>query len=328
MSFITDKITLYISTDEFDLKKRGDNFLLYKDEEKVKSIPAIKIKDLVIAGDINLTSGLINLCKQEKINIHFISRSGKYYGSLIFDPAKNIFVRIEQFKKHFDEEESNKIAINLVRTKISNQKWFLDSFKKKIDFQLPNYEEYSEYNSILGLEGSKSREYFSYWDVLIKNPDFTFIKRTKNPPENEINALLSLSYTILMNEIHTLCNVVNLDPYIGYLHKNYYGRPSLVCDLVEAYRPFIDKFVINLINRKEINKNHFCKNKNEIEYELTKDSFSHFIKKWTEFFKKTDFYYGVSGKKLSLYKIIENDVRLFSKYLTNEIEDFQQYTMG
>lgn len=326
MTYITDRVTLYINND-FELKKRGDNLLLYKNNEKIQSIPALKIKDIVIIGNVNLESNIINFCKENFIIIHFISRNGKYYGSLNFDLPLNIFPRLKQMEKRFNEIASNELAINFIKTKIQNQKWLLNTFNQKIDFILPDFTNIVNYQEILGIEGSKSRDYFSYWNILIKNKDFTFKKRTKHPPEDEINAILSLAYTLLSCEIHTLCNIVSLDPYIGFLHKEYYGRPSLVCDLMEAYRPFIDKFILNIINRNEIKKDDFEVIENKIEYKLKSESFSLFMDKWNKFFKEDLFYYGFLGKEITLYKIIENDIRLFAKYLIGEIGNFNQFTM-
>lgn len=326
MTHITDKVTLYINND-FELKKRGSNLILYKNNEKIQSIPSLKIKDIVIIGNISFESSIINFCKEENIILHFISRSGKYYGSLNFNPQLNIFPRLKQSEKRFNIKESNEIAINFITSKIINQKWFLDSFNKHISFEIPNFSNIINYQDILGIEGSKSREYFSHWSSLIKNNDFVFTKRTKNPPEDEINALLSLCYTLLSCEIHTLCNIVALDPYIGFLHREYYGRPSLVCDIMEAYRPFIDKFILNLINRKEVNKDDFELTDNKIEFKLKSNSFAKLISKWNVFFKEDLFYYGVLNKKITLHKIIENDIRLFAKFLIDEISNFQQFIM-
>ena len=326
MTYITDKVSLYINND-FEIKKHGDNILLYKNNKKIQSIPSLKIKDIIVIGNITLESNFINFCKEKFITIHFISRNGKYYGSLNFDLPLNIFPRLKQMEKRFNEKECNEIAIKFIGTKIKNQKWLLDSFKLGINFEVPIFNNINNYQEILGIEGSKSREYFSNWNVLIKNTEFKFEKRTKHPPEDEVNALLSLCYTMLACEIHTLCNIISLDPYIGFLHKEYYGRPSLVCDLMETYRPFIDKFILNLINRNEIKKEDFEVFNNKIEHKLKSESFGILMNKWNKFFKEDLFYYGVFGKNITLYKIIENDIRLFSKYLLGEITNFKQFTM-
>jgi CRISPR-associated protein Cas1 len=329
MTYITDKVTLYLVSKDQELQKRGEKFIVYQNGEKIKDIPAMKIKDIVVLGKTNLSDRVVGLCKTEKINVHFVSLSGKYYGSLVFDPTKNIFVRLEQYKRHLDPVESVNAALKIIKAKTKNQEWFLKSYNRKISFDALDTDSVRNYEELLGLEGSKTRQYFQYWDKeIIKNKDFIFEKRSKHPPENELNAILSLCYTLLMNEIHTMCNIVGLDPYIGFLHKNYYGRPSLVCDLVEPYRPFIDKFVVNMVNRNEIKLADFKKNTNEIEIELTKDGFSMMMGKWTDFFKKKDFYSGILGKECHLNEIIETDIRVFAKFLLKETEDFIPFCIG
>lgn len=320
---ITDKVTLYLNND-YELKKHRNNLILYKNNEKIQSIPSLKIKDIVVLGSVCLESNVINFCKEHNIIIHFSSKNGKYYGSLNFNPQLNIFPRLKQNEKRFNETECNKLAANFINSKITNQKWFLNSYK--IDFEIPNIP-YNDYQEILGIEGSKSREYFSHWNTIIKNNDFAWNGRTKHPPKDEINALLSLYYTFLASEIHTFFNMVALDPYIGFLHKEYYGRPSLVCDFMEAYRPFVDKFIINLINRNEIKKDDFEIAVNKIEYNLKSDSFGIIMNKWNKFFKEDLFYHGVLRKNITLHKIIETDVRLFAKFLISEVEEFKQFMM-
>jgi CRISPR-associated protein Cas1 len=303
-----EKETLYVNSD-CEIKKHSNNVVFYQNGEKQKSIPIILIRDIVIVGNIGLGSDVINLCKEHKILLHFISRGGKYYGSLNFDPALNIFPRLKQFEKRFNNKECNKIAVDMITKKLLNQKWFLNTYR--IDFETPTIITEDE-QELLGIEGSKSREYFSCWNKIIKNTDFIWTKRTKRPPEDEINALLSLSYTMLACEIHTICNMVALDPYIGFFHKDYYGRPSLVCDLMEQYRPFIDKFVINLINRNEIKKDDFEKQTNNIEFKIK--NFGFFMSKWNDFFKENKW-----EGEMSLQEIIEKNIRIFCKELIGDL---------
>ena len=94
MTYITDKVSLYINN-YFEIKKHGDNILLYKNNEKIQSIPSLKIKDIIIIGNVILESSIINFCKEKFITIHFMSRNGKYYGSLNFDLPLNIFPRLK-----------------------------------------------------------------------------------------------------------------------------------------------------------------------------------------------------------------------------------------
>jgi len=325
MTYITEKATIYISKDS-TLKKRGDVLLIYQDGKKQSSIPAFKIKDIVIFGQVEISASIIDFCKTHNISIHFNNYSGKYLGSLNLDPALNVFPRLGQYKKRFADKISNKIAAKLITAKIKNQQWLLRTFDKKIKFDIPEITS-DNYQEIIGIEGAKSREYFLRWPDLVKNPNFVWNGRSKRPPTDEINALLSLFYTVLANDIHSVCNVVALDPYIGFLHKEYYGRPSLVCDLMEAYRPLIDKFVLNLINRKEVTKGDFIRNNNEIEYKLNTAAFGKVMAKWNTYFKEDTHYYKTLKRDMTIQKMIEYDIRIFAKYMSDDIKEFSQTEM-
>jgi CRISPR-associated protein Cas1 len=325
MTYITEKCTIYIGKDS-TLKKRGDALLIYQDGEKQSSIPAFKIKDIVAIGQIELGANIIDFCKANKISIHFNSFSGKYLGSLNFDPALNVFPRLGQYQRRFDDKAANEIAAKFIVAKIKNQRWLLRTFDKKAGLDVPEISS-DNYQEILGIEGAKSREYFLRWPELVKNPEFTWEGRSKHPPNDEINALLSLFYTILANDIHSVCNIVALDPYIGFLHKEYYGRPSLVCDFMEAYRPLVDKFVLNLINRKEVVKEDFEQVNNGIEFKLTSTAFGKVMGKWSDYFKEDLYYYKTLKREMTIQKMIEYDIRIFAKYMTGDLEDFTQTEM-
>lgn len=325
MTYITEKCTIYINKDNA-LKKRGDALLIYQGDEKQASIPAFKIKDIVVLGQLELGMGIIDFCKTHKISLHFNSFSGKYLGSLDFDPALNVFPRLGQYRKHFNDTVANQIAAKFIMAKIKNQRWLLRTFDKKAQLEIPEIPS-DNYQEILGIEGAKSREYFLRWPELIKNPYFEWQGRSKHPPTDGINALLSLFYTILANDIHSVCNLVALDPYIGFLHKEYYGRPSLVCDLMEAYRPLVDKFVLNLVNRKEISIEDFEQNNNGLEFKLKATAFGKVMGKWNAYFKEDSHYYKVLRRELTMQKMVEYDVRIFSKYMVDELQDFSQTEM-
>lgn len=141
------------------MKKRGDTLLIYQEKEKQASIPAFKIKDIIVLGQLELGIGIIDFCKVHKISVHFNSFSGKYLGSLDFDPALNVFPRLGQYQKRFDTVIANKIAAKLIETKIKNQRWLLRTFDKTAKLDIPNIP-VDNYQEILGVEGAKSREYF------------------------------------------------------------------------------------------------------------------------------------------------------------------------
>lgn len=316
MKFL-EKETLYIYSDEYKLGKYGDSLILSKDKEKVALIQTFKIKDIIFFGPTTLTSPVLNLCQSFGINAHFLGFNTKYYGSLMFDPCKNLYVRLAQYKAHTDQAKALSIAKHFLIKKFHSYEQCLQTFRKglTLDIEQESIESSCNNEQLLGIEGAYTKKYYSILSQAIKNDTFAFTDRSHNPPEDQINSLLSLGYTLLSSSIHTFCNVVGLDPYIGFLHKNYYGRPSLVCDFTEIWRGFIDKWIINLVNRKEFAKEDFDEN-----IRLKKGSLGEFLAKWKNFSQVKLFKFSEVDKEVTLLKIIEYNLRAFVKYILGEGE--------
>lgn len=305
--------------------KTGKGFICLKKDEKNIKIPLIQIKDLIIFGYRIIDSKLIKILNESKINLHFLTYNGKFIGSLNFDYGKNVFLRRAQFSKKNDPA----IFQNIVKAKIASQNDVIKSFRsKKIDLIDATVPMDADLNKCLGIEGSATREYYNKIAKLLKNNTFVFKSRSKYPPKDPLNALLSLTYTLLACEIHTLCNIFGLDPYMGFYHQDYYGRPSLVCDLMEEWRgPIADKFVWNLINRNEFKIDDFKKDDNDLSFKLKKEAFKKFIEKWN-FWLKED---GFRDKKLNIetnrYELMEIQIKNFTKYLIGDLPIYIPYAL-
>ncbi|HBR17946.1 MAG: CRISPR-associated endonuclease Cas1 [Deltaproteobacteria bacterium RIFCSPLOWO2_12_FULL_43_16] len=324
MTAITDRITLYITADESSISRRGDAFLIQKaGEEKGQKIPAMKVKDIVVVGHVTLDSRLIGLCREESIPIHFLSGRWEYQGSLQFEPVKNLFIRRAQIKKHFDPEKKLDISKKIVGGKIRNQQAMLDKYRKNLKLACPQIDSVGDMETLRGIEGVVAKEYYGFYPAIIKNSEFTFTRRTKRPPEDEINALLSLLYTLIFNEIHSTALLVGLDPAFGYLHDVYYGRPSLICDLLEEWRPLADRFVLNMINRKEVTPEDFRKETDQKGVWLSKDGYPKVIKKWHQFFKMDEQNTSILSRPITYQHAIERQVRTFSQYLMDDKDNYK-----
>lgn len=323
MTAITDKITLYMIAEESSIERRGKTFLIKtKDEEKGQKIPSMKVKDIVIIGSLTLDSRVIDLCRDDSIPIHFFNGKWDYQGTLQFEPVKNLFVRRAQIFKHFDGKIKLDIAKKIVYGKIRNQQSHLDKYRLDLKIAYSEASTVDNIETLRGIEGSTSKQYYDHFSVVVKNPEFSFTGRTKRPPQDEINALLSLIYTFLFNEIHTTVLLVGLDPAFGYLHDVYYGRPSLICDLLEEWRPLADHFVLNLINRREVTKEDFRKEPDQIGIWLNKDGYPKVIKKWHKFLKVDEQKTSVLARPVTYHHAIERQVRLFSQYLMDDRDNY------
>lgn len=262
--------TIFIIDQGSYLSKKNDRLLVKKDNDILRWIHLKDIDQLILVGNVSLTSPVITYLLKHKVDTVFLSYYGKYKGRLISEFGKNVILRHQQFCFLSKEEYVLTLSKRFVSGKIENCLYLLrkNQYRNpdtlvaskimKLAYYLENEIPFAEdMDKLRGFEGFVAREYFSVFQLFIKNNDFVFNGRTRRPPRDEVNALLSISYTFLMNLILSKAYIAGLDPFYGALHDVSYGRSSLVLDLMEEFRPLIDNFVINLINRREIRKDHF-----------------------------------------------------------------------
>ena len=207
---------------------------------------------------------------QEGIDTVFMSTYGKYRGRLITGFGKNIDLRVLQFQKMAEEKTRLDFAKLYVNGKLNNCRILLRRYN--VDLNNPDItaalhrirnmiRRISEADSIptlMGLEGQSAAVYFGVFGNLIKAENITFNGRNRRPPKDPANVLLSLGYTLLENLIQTQVNIAGLDPYLGCFHSTEYGRPSLVLDLMEEFRPvLVDSLVLQVLNKKIIRHTDF-----------------------------------------------------------------------
>ncbi|MBX5458525.1 MAG: CRISPR-associated endonuclease Cas1 [Thermogemmatispora sp.] len=180
--------------------------------------------------------------------------------------------------------------------------------------------------AVLGLEGQGSALYYAAFPHMLLEPDiWSFPGRTKRPPTDPVNALLSYGYTILANRVTGVVQLVGFDPYIGYLHSSGYGRPALALDLMEEFRPLIvDSVVVKLLNKHMISQDDF----DELlgTYRLKKEPKKRFLSALEERFRE-EITHPVFGYRVSYLRCIELQARLLAKYLTGEIAYYQPFTV-
>ena len=217
----------------------------------------------MLAGTVNVSAQVIKLFLDRGTEVHFVSRAGKYYGSLQPALTKNSVLRIAQHKAYQDAELRLKYARLFVQGKLSNMRTMLLRYNRelkeaqldeavlRIKALIKNILPVTSLNSLMGIEGAASREYFRVFNYLIKEHiPFDFQHRSRRPPGDPVNALLSLAYTLLTKDMVAAVSIVGYDPYIGFLHRSDYGRPALALDLIEEFRAIIaDSVVLTVLNK-------------------------------------------------------------------------------
>lgn len=260
---------LYLTEQGATLRKEGDLLLATKEGQQLIKVPAIKIEQVVVLGNINLTTPVINYLLQNGIDCVFCNSYGKYHGRLISTQSRFGRLRQCQLEATIDMPRKLAIAQEMVRGKLLNQRTLLMRYRRETDLPklgraiaviedtLSKLDSASEVSSLHGMEGTASAAYFAGFRHLLQQ-DLGFTARQRRPPPDPINSLLSFGYTLLVYGIQSAVHTVGLDPFLGFLHATEYSRPSLVLDLMEEFRPIIvDSLVLRLVNTKAIAEGDF-----------------------------------------------------------------------
>lgn len=262
--------TLVLTEPRTRLNVDGERFAI---ERAGKAVRRVRIRDterVLLFGSIEVTHACIGLCPRMGVDVVFLTVNGRYRGRLQGRLAKNVRLRIEQLRASTDPERTAAVARSIVTGKIQNQRAVLLRAQETIRdervagalAQLRHLAGRAaaadDVDTIRGYEGSAAAAYFGVFGLLIKNDAFRFERRRRRPPPDPINACLSFGYTMLgvTAEDHAL--TLGLDPHLGFLHRPAHGRPSLVLDVIEEFRPLIvDRLVLSLINRRQLGPRDF-----------------------------------------------------------------------
>jgi len=268
--------TLYLTTPGTYVKREGESIEVHIDGEKQMEIPFIHLNGIVCFGNILISPGIINKFAGENRPIVWHDGIGRFKGRLVGPTNGNVLLRKAQFEATQNQEKKFEIARDIIVGKIRNSREVIqravrnESINKdkeqfiiiskrlahavkRLDPDRP--QPINDLDTLRGIEGNAAKDYFSVFDNLIQQEkDFIkFVKRTRRPPRDPINAMLSFLYTILLNDCVAALEGVGLDPQFGFLHEIRPGKPALALDLMEELRPIlVDRLVLTLINRKQI----------------------------------------------------------------------------
>lgn len=267
--------TLYVSTPNSYISKENEK-LVVRQENRFKEFPVHILDSVVCIGRVSCSPALMGFLCERGVGLSFLSENGRFLARVNGPVSGNVLLRVAQYKVADDQIKSAELARRFVVAKIVNGRNILlrakrdypdsdksGNFKKIAEYLaliLKSLEIFQSTETIRGKEGDAARAYFSVFDDLLtsQKDDFFFHERSRRPPMDNVNALLSFIYTLLTHDTVSALEGVGLDPAVGYLHTIRPGRPSLALDLIEEFRPMIaDRLVLNLINRRQVQKNGF-----------------------------------------------------------------------
>lgn len=268
--------TLFLTTEDAWLTKQGDSVVVRIENETRMQLPLQSIGGVVCFGRVIVTQPAIALCAAAGVPIAMLSRTGRFLARITGPTSGNVLLRRQQYRQADCGAHTGAIARNVVAGKIANARAVLMRFARdypesagiaevgsavrKLSAILEDVGNAQDTNAIRGLEGDGAGQYFAVFDHLItaQKEHFRFTGRSRRPPLDRVNALLSFLYALLTNDAVGACEAVGLDPQVGFLHRDRPGRPSLALDLVEELRAFLaDRLALSLINRKQVGPGGF-----------------------------------------------------------------------
>ena len=273
--------TLYVNTPDAYLSLDGENVVVLKDDAALTRVPLHNLEGIVTFGYTGASPALMGACAGRGIALSFCTAHGRFLAGVAGETQGNVVLRRTQYRFADDDERSLGIARNILIGKLHNGRWLLERATRDHAHRLDvdkvkhacrlmaesakNVYGAQSHGALMGIEGEAASRYFSVFDDLILNNKdaFFFRERSRRPPLDNVNALLSFVYTLLMHDTASALSAAGLDPFVGFLHKDRPGRRSLALDLMEEFRaPLADRLVLSLINSRQVGAGDFVQNEN------------------------------------------------------------------
>ncbi|GGF93499.1 type I-C CRISPR-associated endonuclease Cas1c [Paenibacillus aceti] len=334
--------TLFVTQPEVYLSLDGDNIVLLKDQEKLGRVPLHNLESIVTFGYTGASPALMGYCAERNISIVFLKMNGEFLARVIGASKGNVVLRKKQSLLSDNERESAVIARNFIIGKIYNHKWMIERMTRDYPLRIDvaEFKEASEHMSSMmtairecedleqlrGLEGQAALSYNKLFDhmILQQKEDFSFRTRSRRPPLDPVNAMLSLAYTLLAHDMTSALEAVGLDAYIGFLHRDRPGRASLALDVMEELRGiYADRFVLSLINKRVVSAGDFVRKENGAVL-MTDEARKDFLAAW-QTKKQESIVHPFLGEKISWGLVPHAQALLLARYLRGDLDEYPPF---
>ena len=328
--------TLYVTTPEAYLSKDGLNVVVSVNQKEVFRIPSINIEGIVTFGYMGASPGVMRLCSESGISLTFLSPHGRFVSRVQGATRGNVLLRKSQYALSDDVEWSLHIAKLMIAGKIQNYRNILrryardygespeiDEAVRTLDVNKLHVLQAENKMKLMGNEGMASNAYFEVLPKLIlhQKEGFPFNGRNRRPPKDAVNAMLSLAYTLIANDIAAALETVGLDPYVGFLHSLRPGRPSLALDMREEFRSYLgDRFVLSLINKRQISPKDFLY-QGDNGVVMTDSGRRTFITAWQSR-KRDTIIHPYLNEKVEVGLLPHVQAMMLARYIRKDIDDY------
>lgn len=334
--------TLFVTTEGTYLAKDGETVKVQVRQETRLRVPLINLDGIVCFGRINCSPQLMGACARAGVTISFLSPEGRFRAAVVGFTPGNVLLRREQYRAADSETRSCQIARNIVAAKIANSRTALlrsarDSARPEASQELQraatalldpldSARKSTQLDSLRGNEGDAAAKYFGVFEQMINDSEagFRFTGRSRRPPLDEINALLSFLYTLLTHDARSACEAAGLDAAVGFLHRDRPGRPGLALDLIEEFRPaLVDRMVLSLINRKQVTLSDFETTESGAVL-LQDDSRKTVLEAWQKR-KQDEITHPFLGEKTTVGLLVHLQARLLARHLRGDLDAYPPF---
>lgn len=290
--------TLFVTSEDAWLSLDGENVVVNREKTAVARFPLHNLQMIVCFSYAGASPALMGACAERDVGLTFCSPRGKFLARTVGMSRGNVFLRRSQYRAADDPAESCRIARNMIFGKVYNARWSVErtrrDHKLRIDDEvfrassesmkalLPLLLEAEDSETLRGLEGAAASGYFRVFDdmILQQKEAFFFRGRSRRPPMDNVNAMLSFAYNLLASDCASALESVGLDAYVGFLHRDRPGRTSLALDLMEELRPCMaDRFVLTLVNNRVLSPDEFIREEGG-GVRMTDEGRQKFLKQW------------------------------------------------
>ncbi len=346
--------TLYVTEPGAQVEKEYQKLVVTKDDATLASAPALEVTSVALVGNIGVTTPAMAFLLERGIPLVYLNQYGKLRGRLVGATARNLELRHRQYDRARDADFCLRVSRAIVWGKLANSLTLARRMVRRltadpstslragsrpptairpqtaveeIEARLGAVGNAADLGVLRGLEGAGTKAYFEVLRASLQH-DLGFEKRARRPPPDPINALLSLGYTLLAENLFAALEIVGLDPYDGFYHADKYGRPALALDLMEEFRALIvDSVVLNLVNREIIGAGDFrASGEAEGGVYLNRNGLKKFFHQYSARLN-TVVAHSYYGKRLAYLKCFEVQARLVRKVIEGELRQYVPFHM-
>ena len=334
--------TLFVTTEGSYLAKDGQAVAVRIDQETKLRVPLHNLDGIACFGRVGCSPQLMGACADAGVTISFLDQNGRFRARVLGFTPGNVLLRRAQYRLADDEAACCRVARTIVLGKLANcravllraardagddtRKEALQKTAKRLSARAIELESAQSTESIRGLEGEAATNYFAAFNDLIRVSDdaFRYTKRTRRPPMDPLNTMLSFVYSLLSHDARSACEAAGLDSAVGFLHRDRPGRPGMALDLMEEFRSFLaDRLVLSLINRRQVAPSDF--ETSETGAVRMKDATRKTVLVAWQERKQETITHPFLGEKTSVGLLVHLQARLMTRFLRGDLDAYPPF---